>query len=168
MRNIEISKLSTAYHVRELTVDDLDMIHTFCAGNTQYYEYCGKECSMELIENDLVALPPGISMEQKYYVGFFESSKLVAIMDLIDGYPDAQTAYIGFFMMSRELQGQGIGSKIISEVFHYLHQLGFTHCRLGIDRDNPQSNHFWRKNSFQVIREVSLEEGVILVAEKQL
>ena len=168
MKHIDLKQLSSDYHVRKLTTDDVDMIHTFCAGNTQYYEYCGKECSVELIENDLVALPPGISIEQKYYVGFFEGSKLVAIMDLIDGYPNAQTAYIGFFMMNHELQGQGIGTKIISEVFHYLHQLGFTHCRLGIDRDNPQSNHFWKKNGFQVIREVILEEDVVLVAEKQL
>ena len=40
--------------------------------------------------------------------------------------------------------------------------------QLGIDKDNPQSNHFWRKNGFEVIREVEIEEGIILVAEKQL
>lgn len=38
----------------------------------------------------------------------------------------------------------------------------------GIDKDNPQSNHFWRKNGFEIIREVEIEEGMILVAEKQL
>lgn len=168
MKRVEVARLSNTYDVRKLTIEDVDMIHAFCAGNTQYYEYCGKECSVELTENDLVALPPGISMEQKYYVGFFERSKLVAVMDLIDGYPDTRTAYIGFFMMNHDLQGQGIGSKIISEVFHYLHQLGFTHCRLGIDRDNPQSNHFWKKNGFQVIREVEYGSDFILVAEKLL
>ena len=89
-------------------------------------------------------------------------------MDLIDGFPNDQTAYIGFYMINHELLGQGIGTKIISEVFHYLYQIGFTHCRLGIDRDNPQSNHFWKKNGFRVIREVMLEAGVILVSEKQL
>ena len=40
--------------------------------------------------------------------------------------------------------------------------------QLGIDKDNPQSNYFWRKNGFEVIREVEIEEGIILVAEKQL
>ena len=71
-------------------------------------------------------------------------------------------------MMNRELQGLGIGSKIISEALAYLHGKGFEKCQLGIDRDNPQSNHFWRKNGFEVIREVKMEEGTILVAEKQL
>lgn len=75
--------------------------------------------------------------------------------------------YIGFFMMKRELQGVGIGSGIISEVLGYLKKQGFEKCQLGIDKDNPQSNYFWRKNGFEVIREV-VQEGTILVAEKQL
>ena len=39
---------------------------------------------------------------------------------------------------------------------------------LGIDKENPQSNHFWTKNGFSVIKEVEQEEGTILVAEKIL
>ena len=31
---------------------------------------------------------------------------------------------------------------------------------------NPQSNHFWKKNGFEVVKEVAREDGVILVAEK--
>ena len=168
MRKIEIDKLSKRYDVRKLNLDDVEMIYTFCKSNTQYYEYCGKELSIELIERDLKITPPGIPMEQKYYIGFFENSKLVAIMDLIDGYPNIDYAYIGFFMMNCEVQGGGIGSKIISEAFEYLRERGFRKCQLGIDKGNPQSNHFWRKNGFEVIREVVQEEGSILVAERQL
>ena len=142
MKKLEIRKLSNRYDVRKLNFDDVEMVYKFCKSNTQYYEYCGKELSIELIERDLKITPPGIPMEQKYYVGFF--------------------------MMNKELQGTGIGSKIISEVLDYLKKQGFEKCQLGIDKDNPQSNYFWRKNGFEVIREVVQEEGTILVAEKQL
>ena len=71
-------------------------------------------------------------------------------------------------MMNSDMHGEGIGTKIILEVFEYLRELGFQKCMLGIDKDNPQSNHFWRKNGFEVIREVEQEEGTILVAERQL
>ena len=168
MRKIEIKKLSKRYDVRKLNSDDVQMIYTFCKRNTQYYKYCGKELSIELIEKDLEITPPGIPIEQKYYIGFFDNGKLVAIMDLEDGYPNCDYAYIGFFMMDCELQGRGIGSIIISEALEYLHEQGFQKSQLGIDKDNPQSNHFWRKNGFEVIREVEIEEGIILVAEKQL
>lgn len=168
MKKIEVKKLSKRYEVKKLNLDDVEMIYKFCKSNTQYYEYCGKELSIELVEQDLKITPPGIPMEQKYYIGFFENSKLVAIMDLEDGYPKSDYVYIGFFMMNCELQGKGIGSTIVSEALGYLHGQGFQKCQLGIDKDNPQSNHFWRKNGFGVIREVEIEEGIILVAEKQL
>lgn len=168
MKQIEIKKLSKMYDVRRIDLDDVPMIYTFCKRNTQYYEYCEKEPSIELIEQDLEITPPGIPIEQKYYIGFFDHGKLVAVMDLEDGYPTCEYIYIGFFMMERELQGKGIGSKIISESLAYLSGQGFLKCQLGIDKENPQSNHFWRKNGFEVIREAELEEGWILVAEKQL
>lgn len=167
MREIELGKLSSRYAVRRLDMADVEMIHAFCRGNAQYYAYCGKEISIELIEHDLAVAPPGIPMEQKYYIGFFEGSVLIAVMDLIAGYPDENCAFIGFFMMNHAMQGRGTGSAIVSEVFAYLKELGFEKCRLGIDKENPQPNHFWRKNGFEVIREVPQEEGIILLAEKR-
>lgn len=168
MKKIEISQFSKQYDVRRLHFDDVEMIYAFCKSNTQYYAYCGKDISYELIESDMTIAPPGIPMERKYYIGFFEGGRLVAVMDLIDGYPDETCAYVGFFMMNRDLQGAGIGSGIIAEVLDYLKKQGFERCRLGIDKSNPQSNHFWRKNGFEVIREVVREEGTVLVAERQL
>ena len=168
MHNIDINKFSKNYNVRKLNYNDVEMIYSFCKSNTQYYEYCEKEPSIELIECDLEITPPDFPIEQKYYVGFFERDNLVAIMDLEDGYPDEDYAYIGFFMMNSELQGNGIGTQIISEIFEYLRKLGFRKCMLGIDKDNPQSNHFWKRNGFEVVREVVQEEGAILVAEREL
>lgn len=57
---------------------------------------------------------------------------------------------------------------LVAEALAYLQTLGCTRCMLGIDKDNPQSNHFWRKNGFQITREAQQERGVILVAEKCL
>ena len=168
MPKIDIDKLSNIYAVRRLGEADVEMILSFCRENTQFYEYCGRETCREQIENDMHIAPPGISMDQKYYIGFFDGDKLAAVMDLIGGYPDPETAFIGFFMMNKAMQGRGIGSGIVSGVFAYLKKLGFAGCRLGIDKDNPQSNRFWRKNGFEVIREVEMEDGIILLAEKRL
>ena len=40
--------------------------------------------------------------------------------------------------------------------------------RLAIDKGNPQSAHFWKKNGFIVIKEVDREGWTVLVSEKQL
>ena len=89
-------------------------------------------------------------------------------MDLIDGYPEDNIAFIGFFMMDAFLSRQGIGTKIIFEVADYLKTHGFTTIRLAIDKDNPQSNHFWDKNGFSVIEEVDRDGWPVLVAENNL
>ena len=168
MAKLEINNFSKEYSVRKLKLDDVKLVYEFCKANTQYYDYCQKEPSVELIENDLTITPPGIPVEQKYYVGFFQGNELVAVMDLIDGYPENEYVFIGFFMMNKNHQGLGIGSSILEGVFEYLKSLGYKKCQLGIDKENPQSNHFWKKNGFAVIREVVQEEGVILVAERTL
>lgn len=168
MKTLDLQTLSTRYAIRKLNFDDVEMILAFCQSNTQYYAYCGKAPTAELIRQDLQITPPGIPMEQKYYIGFFENHTLVAIMDLILGYPDSQSVFIGFFMMHIALQGAGIGSSIIAELLSAAKACGFQSCQLGIDQFNPQSNHFWRKNGFEVIREVVQEDGVIFVAQKYL
>lgn len=168
VKTLDLKTLSTRYAIRKLNFDDVEMILSFCQSNKQYYACCGKSPCTELIRQDLQITPPGIPMEQKYYIGFFENRTLVAIMDLILGYPDSQSIFIGFFMMHIALQGVGIGSSIIAELLNALKDCGFQSCQLGIDQFNPQSNHFWRKNGFEVIREVAQEDGVILVAQKQL
>ena len=101
-------------------------------------------------------------------MGFFDGEILVAILDLIDGYPEEDNAFIGFFMMNGFMQGKNIGTKIMDGVLNYLQSMGYSMCQLGIDKNNPQSNHFWKKNGFRILREVEQEEGTILVAEKKL
>lgn len=165
---LDITRLSSRYTVRPMRDSDVDDILDLCRQNTQYYQYCGKQPSRELILNDLHIAPPGVDRADKYYVGFYDGAGLVAILDLIQGYPSREFGYIGFFMVDRRLQGKQLGSELIREVCQALKQIGITTVRLGIDRDNPQSNHFWKKNGFAVIREVVQDGGAILVAEKTL
>ena len=124
--------------------------------------------TLEDIYHDLEITPTGVDAKDKYYVGFFQEDELIAVMDIIDGYPDEATAYIGFFMMNIKYQGKGLGTKLITELFNYLRNRGFERVRLGYDKDNPQSSHFWKKQKFCMIKEVPQDDGVIVVAEHRL
>ena len=168
MKNIQIEKLSDAYTIRRLTDADVPRLYAWMLRNDQYFKYCGGSTTPERVRQDLTLCPPGTTPAQKHYVGFFDADTLVAVMDLIDGYPDADTAFIGFFMMNKDLQGQGTGTAIVRDVLAALCALGYTAVRLGIDKENPQSNHFWRKNGFAVLREAAQERGIVLLAERRL
>lgn len=102
---------------------------------------------------DMQALPPGKSCEDKFYAGFFDHGSLVAIMDLILDYPAKDIAFIGLFMMNVLYQEKGIGSKIITELLIHLKSSGYKKIRLGVDKGNPQSYSFWTKNNFHVVNE---------------
>lgn len=147
---------------------DVDEILDLCQGNTLYYQYCQARPTREQILNDLHITPPGIDVSRKYYVGFYQDDLLVAVMDLIDGYPEDDVAFIGFFMMNASMQGKGIGSTIIDDVAEYLQAAGKISIRLGIDKGNPQSTSFWKKNSFTVIQELDRGNWTVLLAERKL
>ena len=165
---IEITNLSSRWTVRRLDASDADEILSLCRGNPQFYAYCAAQATKEQILRDLEILPPGVSPSAKYYLGFFQDRELIAVLDLIDGYPEPGTAFIGFFMMNAAFQGRQIGSQIIRELSAYLRSAGWTKIRLGIDKGNPQSTHFWKKNGFAVAAEAVRGERTVLIAEKTL
>ena len=165
---LEYQKLNSRYTVRRLGDADADEILALCRENTQFYAYCQAQPTKEQVQSDLRLLPPGVARADKYYLGFYQGNTLIAVMDLVDGYPEKGTAFIGFFMMKKALQGQGLGSSIIEETAAYLKATGKTAIRLAIDKDNPQSNHFWKKNGFLVCKEVERDGWTLLVAEKAL
>ena len=165
---IDITKLSKKYDLRMMNDEDAGDILAFCRENVQYYLYCQAEPTLEQVLSDLHLAPPGVGPERKHYVGFYEEGRLVAVMDLVDGYPEDDIAFIGFFMMNAEFQGKGTGSAIIVEVSDYLKSTGIASIRLAIDKENPQSTHFWKKNGFEVINEVDRDGHALLVAEKTL
>ena len=164
----DITKLSSHYRIRPLTGSDTDMIVRLCRQNDLFYKYTDARPTAEQIRSDMTITPPGTDISVKYYIGFFDGPDLVAVMDLIDGYPVPDAAYIGFFMMNRAYQGRQIGSSIIGEAAAYLKAAGKTSIRLAIDKGNPQSSRFWRKNGFRVISEADVNGRTKLVAERSL
>lgn len=113
MKTISIEKLSNKYQVRMLREEDIEDIYELSIGNPLYFHYCPPTVTKQTILVDMNALPPGMTIEDKFYMGFYENEVLVAVMDLITNYPNEQTAFIGLFMVNNRCQNKGVGSKII-------------------------------------------------------
>lgn len=93
------ASLSNIFTVRRLNGNDIDLIYNLCADNKIFYQYHPPFVTRESILQDMEALPPGRELSDKFYVGFFDGNALIAVLDLIIGYPDKNTDFIGFFMM---------------------------------------------------------------------
>ena len=150
---MDIRLLSEIFLVRRLDLADVDIVYDMNCKNKIFYEYHPPFVSKQSIIEDMEALPPHKSYDDKYYIGFFENNTLVANMDLILDYPTEKIAFIGLLMVNILYQNNGVGSKIVCDTCVYLRKLGYKKIRLGVDKENQQSNYFWRKNGFQIISE---------------
>ena len=65
---MEISEFSKTYQVRRLGRDDVDAIYELCRENRIFYRYHEPFVTKESILDDMEALPPGKSREDKSYL----------------------------------------------------------------------------------------------------
>ena len=157
------------YQARNLTQADASGILALYSENTEYFKHCPPSPSLETVKEDLVALPPAKEAADKYYIGIFEGNSLVAVMDLIDRYPDRLTAFIGLLMVSKSCQGKGVGAYLVKALSQALGAEGYTRIRLGYIKTNLSAQRFWRKQGFQPTGAASVREHfTVMEAEKIL
>lgn len=166
---MKVELFSDRYAVRTLINEDIEKIYELLSKNVLFYEYCPPFVTRQGILDDMRALPPDKTIEDKYYVGFYKNEKLIAVMDLIDDYPEKGIAYIGLFMTDVSMQNKGLGTEIISDLCKYLAAEEYQSVRLAWVIGNPQAKHFWLKNKFTPIMETkSNVADKVILAEKLL
>ena len=163
MRSIDISRFSSLYSLRRLSEEDAEAVAEIARENPAFASY-----GVEEVRRDLCLLPPGKEIEEKYYLGYFDRDALVGVLDFIDGYPEADTAYIGLFMLAKFEQGRKIGTTLIEALACYCRELGYKRLLLGYEKANPQAAGFWTSLDFESVREVPQKDGIIVVAERRI
>lgn len=71
---MNIAELSLQYKVRKLTENDVDCIYKLSVENPMFYQYCPPFVKKESILEDMKALPPRTTYEDKFYVGFLQAT----------------------------------------------------------------------------------------------
>ena len=166
---LKIDNLSRKYAVKLLSDRDVAAVYSLCSKNTLYYDFCPPFVTPESIEADMAALPPGKGKDDKYYLGYYDKDKLIAVMDLILGYPDEDTAYIGFFMTDVSVQGKSVGSAIVNKLSCFMCSQGYSKIQLGWVKDNPQAEHFWHKNGFKETGKMyDMDDYIVVEARKNM
>ena len=156
---MEIKNLSERFEVRKLAEENLDEMLALCEKNTLFFQHCPPPPTKERLSVDLSVLPPNKTMADKFFVGLYDCENLVAICDIIKGYPNEKTILIGLLMLDIGLQGQGLGSKIALEMFEHFKEEGYENVELSYIKGNPQSKAFWHKMGFnETGREVETDD----------
>ncbi|WP_270737423.1 GNAT family N-acetyltransferase [Streptococcus anginosus] len=163
-----IEQLSRHYSCRILAEKDIPSILSLYESNPLYFQYCPPKPNLASVKEDMLRLPEGKAKADKFYVGFWNNSKLVAVMDFVYAYPDEETVFIGLFMVDQAYQRKGIGSQIVTEALAYFTK-NFRKARLAYVKGNPQSRHFWEKQGFKPIGcKVKQELYTVVIVEQSL
>ena len=167
--NINFENVFTPYKARKLTEADIPDILDLYSGNTEYFMHCPPSPNRETVKEDMVALPPKKEAADKYFIGIFDDNFLVAVIDLIDRYPDNRTAFIGLLMVSKSYQRKGIGTYITKALSQTLVAEGYSRIKLGYVKTNLSARSFWLKQGFQPTGAESVREYyTVIEAEKIL
>lgn len=124
--------------------------------------------TLDSVQYDMTNFPPNKTIDDKYFLGYFENQRLIAIMDLILDYPEKETLWIGLFMVDHSSQHTGIGSNIIQELLNYLSTTIFSKIQLGYIASNEQSKKFWEKQGFVPTGKVINNENYQIVMMEKI
>ena len=146
---LPLGRLCGEFAVRGLSAEDVPEMLRLAQGNPLYYEHMRMQPTQENLLETLTALPPRRTLADKHFFGWFEGTRIVAMMDLIVRHPSQDMAFIGWFMVDAARQGCGLGRKLVAEVLAMLKEQGVTEVRLGRIVGNPQSERFWQACGFE-------------------
>ena len=145
---LDIQALATEYDVRMIREEDIGDVYRLCKSNAKYYEYLGAIPTVESLTEVISKLPDHVNTDDKFFVGFYDHDRLIAVMDLITGYPENDDAFIGWFMVEGTLQGQGIGSRIFADVRAAMKGQGYDYLSLQCVKEHEESVAFWKAQGF--------------------
>ncbi|MCQ2509331.1 MAG: GNAT family N-acetyltransferase, partial [Lachnospiraceae bacterium] len=157
---LNIQSLGINYDVRRITEEDISDVYRLCKTNKRYYRYMRSVPTRESLTEIISRIPGDAGNCGKYFVGFYDLDRLVAVMDLITGYPEEDAAFIGWLMVDGALQGQGIGSQILADVRAAMKAQGYDKLSLGCVKENVEAIAFWEGQGFTATKEEQVEQAV--------
>ena len=130
----------------------------------------GARAQAKEAESTLSALPPEKTIEDKFVFGIYSAqNKLIGCIDLIRGYPNEHTAFLGLLMLSEKVQAQGIGGYAYTLAEKEVKLWGTCRIvRLAGVRANDLVLPFWKKLGFRETGELKPYQCNLVVSESIL
>ncbi|MCA9797727.1 MAG: GNAT family N-acetyltransferase [Candidatus Eremiobacteraeota bacterium] len=108
--------------------------------------------------------PPATPPEQKFVWGL-EQDGLHGCLDLVRGYPDAETAFLGLLLVAEDRRGLGLGRRAVEFALETARAWQCRRIRLGVLQANTAGLEFWQRFEFVLTGET---KGRILLMERPL
>lgn len=142
----------SGYEVRRLTADDADEITALYVRCTAFVELVeGRPPTPREGHELLAARPPEVAAEDKLTFGLFDQGALIGALDVLRGYPEPRTWYLGLLMLAPEARSRGLGATVYEAVRAWVAANGGDAIRLAVQAQNNAAQRFWERQGFVVI-----------------
>lgn len=138
------------FEIKLLTLADQEALLALEQSNPRYHQYfSANELTLAEMADDLTAHPTGMAADQKQVFGFYLAHKLVAVLDVLNQYPEQDFMFVGLLMVNAAYQRKTVGSVIMTGLMQAaLHS--DIHC-LQLTRVTADTGvkQFWEKLGFE-------------------
>ena len=138
-----------SFKIRLLTMADQADLLALEQTNPDYHQqFSPNELSLAEIQDDLTAHPGEIEAAQKQVFGFYLANHLVAVLDILNQYPEQDFLFIGLLMVGNPYQRRSVGSVIATGLMKAALKSNI-HC-LQLTRVSSDTvvEAFWKKLGF--------------------
>ncbi|WP_137642977.1 GNAT family N-acetyltransferase [Lactiplantibacillus modestisalitolerans] len=138
------------FKIRLLTQADQADLLALEQTNPAYHRYFTPEpLTATEIQRDLTAHPEGVVAAQKQVFGFYLANRLVAVLDLLNQYPQERFLFVGLLMVNKTYQRKTIGTVIMTGLMAAAQQAGIVAIQLTRVTADTASATFWRQLGFE-------------------
>lgn len=138
------------FKVRLLTLKDQEELLKLERSNPRYHEYFSPEpLTLAEVQSDLTTYPDELAAEQKQVFGFYLANRLVAVLDILNQYPQEQFLFIGLLMVNRAYQRKSVGRVIVTGLMQAALQSGAVGIQLTRVTSDTGVKTFWERLGFE-------------------
>lgn len=131
--------------VRPLEDDDVAPLQALFDEDPEYFEINGRPIPVDEIRN---ALPQGRTREDKFLFALTRDGRIAGMIDVVRGYPEPATWYLGFLFIGKAARGGGAGRRALHGLYAWSNGQGATAMRLGVVEGNDRARHLYATEGF--------------------
>ena len=151
---VDVGVFSSDLTARRIDEEEIPAVLELERKNRRAYRKLGKRPSTQTLTAIMTDIPEGASVEDKVFTGFYDADgELVAVLDLLLGYPGKGNAFIGWFLVDADRRNNGIGSQIIADVRAAVKGMGYERFTVGVTDTSEEAVRFWEGQGFALTGE---------------
>jgi GNAT superfamily N-acetyltransferase len=104
--------------------------------------------------------PPSVPIDRKHVFLIDD----VALLDMLEGYPDEHTWFLGLIFLAPEVRGRGLGTRLIEAVCDHARARGARALRLAVAHVHPEARRLYDRLGFRFVdnRKRTIYTGAVI------